>query len=47
MICEFFQFEEKIIVGNITGIQMAALPFSFGLFLIIYYYGSELIRKKT
>jgi len=45
MISEFYEFEDKLIFFNITAIQLAAVPFLFGLILIAYYYLTLIIKK--
>ena len=38
MISEFYSFDEKHVIGKITGVQLSILPFGFGILLLAYYY---------
>jgi hypothetical protein len=38
MIAEFFAFDEAIVWHNITGKDMAVVPFALGIGILVYYY---------
>ncbi len=38
MICEFFGWDEKPIVGSIEGRYLAMIPFTIGALFLIFYY---------
>ena len=44
MISEFFNFDTRVVYGNITFKYLAIIPFSIGILLLAYYY---LVWKPT
>ncbi len=46
MISEFGSFDEKKILGNIEGKQLALIPFIIGLVCLVIYYGFVMPKEK-
>jgi hypothetical protein len=46
MISEFFEFDTTIIWNNITGKNLALIPFLTGLSILLYYYIVQRPREK-
>jgi hypothetical protein len=44
MISEFFEFDENIMFGDLTGKHMALIPFTTGALILLYYYA--VLRPK-
>lgn len=46
MVSEFFQFDTKILIGTLSGKNLAIIPFSIGILFLVYYYGTFYFFKK-
>jgi len=46
MISEFFSFDERVIIADYTGKDLAVIPFSIGILCLAYYYLILLPREK-
>ena len=47
MVSEFYKFDTEIIIGTLTGKNLAVFPFSIGIgFLIFYYIKYHLFKKN-
>lgn len=46
MLSEFLHFDARHVLGEITGKQLALLPFGAGLLVLLIHYGRELARKR-
>ncbi len=47
MITEFFYFDEKKVLGNITGKNLALIPFVLGIVCLVIYYGFIAPRERN
>lgn len=47
MLSEFLHFDDLLVLGSITGKQLALLPFSIGLLVLLTHYGRALLRRRT
>ena len=41
MISEFFEFDSRLIAGEITGKHLALIPFAIGALILLYYYAVQ------
>ena len=46
MVSEFFQFDSKLIIGTLTGKNLAIFPFLIGILFLAYYYAKFYFFKK-
>lgn len=46
MISEFYKFDEQIVIGSLTGKNLAIFPFSIGILCLLIYYVFILPREK-
>lgn len=46
MVSEFLHFDNTIILGNLTGKNLAIFPFSIGILFLVYYYGKFYLLPK-